>query len=186
MAQVAMKGIVFTEFIEMAEGQFGWETMEDVIDQAELPSGGAYTTVGTYAHQEMVTLATLLSKKVGLTVPELLIAYGKHLFHRFYALYPHFYINNSDAFSFLEKVDEYIHVEVRKLYPDAELPVFRYERPFPHQLIMAYQSERPFADFAQGLLLECIVHFDEPIHLARENLEPYNGTRAKFILTKTE
>lgn len=28
------------------------------------------------------------------------------------------------AFQFLKNIENYIHVEVRKLYPDAELPTF--------------------------------------------------------------
>ena len=32
-----MKGIVFTEFLEMVEDQFGLETVDDIIEAADLP-----------------------------------------------------------------------------------------------------------------------------------------------------
>ncbi|MEL7340130.1 MAG: heme NO-binding domain-containing protein, partial [Bacteroidota bacterium] len=51
-----MKGIVFTEFLEMVEDTFGFETADNIVSQAELPSGGVYTAVGTYPALEMVSL----------------------------------------------------------------------------------------------------------------------------------
>ncbi len=45
-----MKGVVFTEFIEMVEDQFSADMVDDIIDDAQPPSGGAYTAVGTYDH----------------------------------------------------------------------------------------------------------------------------------------
>ena len=40
-----MKGIVFSEFIDMVDDKFSIEMSERLIDEVELPSGGAYTTV---------------------------------------------------------------------------------------------------------------------------------------------
>ena len=71
-----MKGMVFTEFLEMVEDQFGWEIAEDIVEESNLPSGGAYTSVGTYDHNEMVSMVVALSEKTGLDIPTLLKAYG--------------------------------------------------------------------------------------------------------------
>jgi len=54
-----------------------------------------------------------------------------------------------------------IHVEVRKLYPDAELPTFTCDTSTPGRLTMLYRSSRPFADLAEGLIAGCIAHFCE-------------------------
>ena len=43
-----MKGIVFTEFLEMVEEKYGLEMVDDIIENANLQSHGAYTSVGTY------------------------------------------------------------------------------------------------------------------------------------------
>ena len=45
-----MKGIVFTEFLEMVEDKFSADMVDDIIDDCDLASGGAYTAVGTYPH----------------------------------------------------------------------------------------------------------------------------------------
>jgi hypothetical protein len=38
--------MVFVELLKMAEESFGEELVDAVIDAADLPSGGAYTSVG--------------------------------------------------------------------------------------------------------------------------------------------
>ncbi len=179
-----MKGMVFTEFLEMVEDQFGWEIAEDIVEESNLPSGGAYTAVGTYDYQEMVAMVVTLSKKTEVAIPDLLKAYGKHLFGRFNSLYGNFFEGVDGTFQFLSTIDQYIHVEVRKLYPEAELPKFEYEHPNDHTLIMIYSSKRPFADFAEGLLIGCIDHFGESVTIEREDLNAADGTEAKFTLVK--
>ena len=59
-----MKGIVFCEFVEMMEQEFSGEMADEIISGAQLESGGAYTTVGTYDHHEMLTLVTRLKRTV--------------------------------------------------------------------------------------------------------------------------
>src|SRR5262245_35992633 len=54
--EASMKGVVFTEFLEMVGAKFGEDMVDDVILACELPSGGAYTSVGTYDHQELFAL----------------------------------------------------------------------------------------------------------------------------------
>jgi len=44
-----MKGIVFTEFLEMVENKFSPELADRIIEGAEVPSGGVYTAVGLTA-----------------------------------------------------------------------------------------------------------------------------------------
>ncbi len=53
-----MKGMVFTEFLEMVEDRFSPEIADRIITASDLRSGGAYTAVGTYEHSEMIQLVT--------------------------------------------------------------------------------------------------------------------------------
>ena len=180
-----MKGVVFTEFLEMVEDRFGLETVDRIIEAAELPGGGAYTAVGTYDHVEMLRLATALSQVLGVPQPDLVKAFGRHLFERFSVGYPRMFAGVTSAFAFLQSIERHIHVEVQKLYPDAELPSFSYEEASPERLVMLYQSRRPFADLAEGLMLGCIAHYDEAVELHRADLELGAMNRVRFTLTKT-
>ncbi len=179
-----MKGIVFTEFLEMVEAKFGDEMVDKIIDDAALPSGGIYTAIGTYDHQELLALVTLLSEHSKLPIPQLVEAFGHQLFGQFLAGYPGFFFGISSSLDFLANVENYIHVEVLKLYPDAELPSFEYDRSIPGTLIMTYRSSRPFAALALGLVKGCIEHFAEEIELSVEDLSFGKGTAMKFTLVK--
>jgi hypothetical protein len=177
-----MKGMVFTELLDMVEDSFGADMVDDIIDDAKLASGGAYTAVGTYDHGEIVELVVCLSKRTGIEVPDLLKTYGQHLFARFAAMHTQFFSDSSDSFSFLETVHGYIHVEVRKLYPDAELPHLDCVRVTPDKLVVSYKSKRPFADFAEGLLRGCMEYFNEVMSIERQDSLSHPGCEAIFKL----
>jgi hypothetical protein len=181
-----MKGVVFAEFLEMVEDRFSPEIADRIIEVSDLPSGGAYTSIGTYDHTEMVQLVTQLSVATGATVPVLGHTFGKYLFGRFVVLYPQLFEGVESAYSFLEKVDSTIHIEVLKLYPDAELPRFECNTSEPGRLTMIYRSMRGFADLAAGLIEGCIEHFGETIDVQREDLSGGQGTHVRFSLTKQD
>jgi hypothetical protein len=181
-----MKGVVFTEFLEMVEDRFSPDVADRIIEDADLPSGGAYTTVGTYDHREMLELVAHLSRHTGVPAGDLVRAFGAHLFERFAVMFPQYFEGASSAFGFLSKIEDYIHIEVRKLYPDAELPRFQFDASRPDRLVVTYRSTRPFAALAEGLIRGCVVHYGESIEVETEDLSDGAGTAARFVLTRRE
>lgn len=180
-----MKGVVFTEFLEMVESRFGFDTVDDILDTAAPPSGGVYAATGTYPHEELVALVVALSKKSQIPIPDLLKAYGQHLFARLAASYPMFTAASPDAFSFLQTIDKHIHVEVRKIYPDAELPRFVTRlSPDRLELQMEYRSPRRFDDLAEGLILGCLEAYGTTAAITRQPL-PGGDPGTLFVLRKT-
>jgi hypothetical protein len=156
-----MKGIVFTKFIEMMETTWSVDFAEQIIEESDLPTGGVYTAVGTYDHREIVTMVLKLSERTETPVPELLRAFGNFLFGQFTKLYPSFLIGQTSAIDFVASIESVIHVEVRKLYPDAELPKFDVREHRPDYLEIVYQSDRHLGDLAQGLMEAAVSHFGE-------------------------
>jgi Haem-NO-binding len=181
-----VKGIIFTEFLSMLETDYSPALLEDLIEEAHLPSGGAYTAVGTYDHKEMLALLGVLSRRTGLSTADLLRRYGEFLFSRFVALYPGFFKNITSAFGFLAQIEHYIHREVRKLYTDVQLPTFAVEHHNPKRFSMVYISDRPLADLCEGLIIGCLKHFGEEATLLRTDLSEWSGTRVRFELRKAE
>ena len=177
-----MKGVIFTEFIEMVEEMFSMDMVDEIIEKANLPSGGVYTAVGTYDHAEMVSLIQCLEEATGMQALALQRTFGERLFGRFYSSYPRFFDGVGSVFQFLQLVEGYIHIEVRKLYPDAELPRIETVRTEPNQLTLIYQSSRPFASVAEGLIDGCIAHFGESIEVQKEDLSNGGGTAMRFEL----
>lgn len=181
-----MKGVVFTEFLEFVEDRMSPEMADRIVERADPDSGGAYTGVGTYDYTEMLGLVGALSEETGQPAGDLVRTFGEHLFGRFSEGHPEFFEGAGGAFDLLQNVEDYIHVEVRKLYPDAELPTLACELPQEGQMRMTYRSSRPFADLAEGLIHGCVRHFGEPIAVEREDLAEGGeaGTAARFTLTR--
>ncbi|UHG89242.1 heme NO-binding domain-containing protein [Spirosoma oryzicola] len=178
-----MKGIVFTEFLEMIEDKYGYIVVDQLLTESNLPSGGTYTAIGTYDHSEMVTLVSNLSQKAQIPVSELLRSYGRYMFVTFTRSYRPFVDYSHSAFDLLKSIQHYIHVEVKKLYPDAELPHFTVEQPSDNQLHMYYESERKLSDFAHGLIEGCLAHFGEKAIIRKTNLVD-DGSRVFFEIVK--
>ncbi len=179
-----MKGIVFTEFLSMVEQQFGLVVADKIVSSSNLTSGGAYTAVGTYEHGEMVQLLGHLSKEIDTPVETLLLVYGEYFFQVLVDSYPAFIKNIPSAFAFLSSIENHIHVEVLKLYPDAELPSFDISQPHENTLEMIYHSERKMASFARGLLNSCVIYFNEEIEINSEDISG-DGKVVKFTLVKS-
>jgi len=166
-----MKGIVFTEFFEMVEEVLGFELVDQLIEQTELRTGGAYTSIGTYDHIELLALVGNLHRLTDTPVNDLLTTYGQYLFPKLVTIAPDTVSQFSNCFELLASVDSIIHVEVQKLYPDAELPRFDAIRQNEQELQMVYTSCRPFAYLAKGLILGCSQYYDGALSVDIENRE---------------
>lgn len=156
-----MKGTIFVELIKMAEDAFGEDTVDDVLDKANLENDGAFTTVGNYPCSELVKIVMAFSEHSGLSPEVLQRKFGHWMMDHFVENYPVFFQGKQDTFSMLESVDGEIHVEVKKLYPDAELPVFETQRIAPDHLAMTYSSPRPLVEFCHGMIEACLDRFDQ-------------------------
>lgn len=178
-----MKGVVFTVFLEMVENQFSPEIADNILDALPDESTGAYTSVGNYSHQEMISLIVALGEETSLPVPDLVQAYGRHLFGEFHKMHPAFF-DVENAYLFLESVDAHIHKEVKKLYSDTELPRFNtmihYDGEKPVGIDMEYISARPFAQLAYGLIEGSLKHWGHEATIDMTDKSSSDVTRAEF------
>ncbi|WP_165482793.1 heme NO-binding domain-containing protein [Legionella gresilensis] len=178
-----MKGIIFSNFLEMVAEVFSPEMVETIIEQSNLSTQGAYTDIGTYDHQELLRLIKNLSLAIKIPISQLQIEYGKYLFNKFLNRYKDLIQTANSTFKFLQQVDNHIHVEVRKLYPEAELPRFECNMLNDHVMTMKYSSNHPFADLAEGLILGCSRYFKENIQLTRQELKPEIDKKYVMLFT---
>ncbi len=181
-----MKGLIFSEFLEYVEATYSPEMVDDIIDACDLLSGGAYTTVGSYQHQELLNLTAALSERRGISTAGLLREFGKYLFGRLIAGFPHFTHNAKSTFELLYSVEDYMSQEVRKLYPDARVPRFNFESSHPNQFVVIYHSSRPFADLAYGMIEGVVEHFSEDIEIECDMCPDEKQNSARFSLTLKE
>ncbi|NIZ63512.1 guanylate cyclase [Sedimentitalea sp. CY04] len=181
-----MKGMVFVELFRMAETVMSEDELDDIIDKADLQSDGAYTSVGNYPCGELIQLVVAIGERLDVPIAALQTQFGHWMFDRFVKGYPEFFEGKKDAFEMLEAIDGEVHVEVRKLYPDAELPVFQTERYAEGEgLKMTYASDRPLNHFCLGLIEGCIEHFKSPADIKMHDITSDNRCQAEFLIERT-
>ena len=179
-----MKGIVFTEFLELVEAKFGIEMVDKIVLQSELDSGGVYTSIGTYSFSEMLSLLKNLSSNTQISIDNLLLVYAKHFFSVIERSYPDMLAAYKDPIEMLSSIEHHIHVEVRKIYHDAELPTFEVLEKTENSLVMVYRSSRAMHHFGLGLMNKTFEHFNTTAEINLEKIKE-DGTVVRFTIVKT-
>lgn len=146
-----MKGIIFTEMVRFLEARFGEHEADTILVEANLPNGGAFTSVGTYPSAQALAVVGVASRRSGMDVAAICEAYGRFLYDRFGDLYPEIVERYGSAQELLAHVGSHIHEEVRILYPDARPPSVTTTIEGTDTVIR-YASHRPFAMIAVGLV----------------------------------
>lgn len=158
-----MKGIVFTEFLEFVEDQMGADMVDAIIDDCDLASGGAYTAVGTYPFAELRDLLLALARRAEADPADLLRGFGHKLCRTFTIGHGQYFAAAGSLFDFLGSIEDHIHVEVRKLYPDAELPSLKVAGRTDREMLLDYSSSRGLEALAEGLICASAEHFGETV-----------------------
>lgn len=178
-----MKGIIFTDFLELVEEKFGLEMVDKIINQSDLESSGVYTSVGTYDFSEMLQLVTHLSANTDISVDDLLLVFSEHLFKTLIKSHPDLVSHYEGPMDLLASIENHIHVEVQKIYPDAQLPTFELEERTENRMVLIYKSDKALYVLGKGLMLETFKLFKVPAKIEIEKLNA-EGTEVRFIINQ--
>ena len=154
-----MKGFIFTNFIDFVEKSDGLDMVDQMLEECDLASEGVYSAFNSYEFDELVTLLTYVSKKTDISPQILLETFGRFVFP--YLIGKHSYIieKYSNAIDLIAGIENHIHIEVKKLYEDAELPTFNVVEKKEDSLTIIYTSTRGLTYFAIGLMKETLQFF---------------------------
>ena len=179
-----MKGMIFTELVDFIERHTDMLVTETIIGEAGLANDGAFTSVGNYPHSEAIKLVMSASEQLETPATDLMRQFGNELFIRLIDAHPQFVDREKDdAFAFLSRVQSHIHTEVEKLYADSSPPVVRTSMD-DGKMIVSYESHRPFAMIAMGLIEGCCEYFDDTLVVELHGGPSEAGSRATFSVTK--
>ena len=181
-----MLGVVFTQLLEMVETTFSMEAVDAILEQANTASDGSYTAVGKYDSDEILRLVAALSAYTDIPVPVLVRSFGHHLFGRLVEGHPSAIHGLTSSLDLLRGIESHIHSEVKKLYPDAELPRIDSAEHGPNKLVMQYNSKRPLAVLALGLIEGCAKHFGETLRITHHDTSDGAGTSAIFGIERID
>lgn len=175
-----MKGVIFNVVQEVVEELFDADTWDDLLDEADLD--GAYTALGDYADTELLAIVAATCKVTGMSAEEVLQTVGHHALPKLASRVSGSLTDAPDAFSFIRKVNDIIHPEVLKIYPDSIPPAFEFED-HADGLVVQYRSARNLPSLAHGLLSGVSLLFDEEISVTA--IEPGANAEPRFLVTST-
>jgi hypothetical protein len=177
-----MKGVVIKSFEAFLE-EGGHEALADEAFSLEsLSSNGAYTNVGNYPASDLISMVVHISETTGQPAGLLVRDFGEYLFHVLASAHADIIKGFSSCVDMLAGIESVIHRDVRKLYSSAELPRFDIEaRDGDDSITLVYQSSRPFADLAEGLIKGAFAHYGikKVASLKRYDVAT-DGTHSKF------
>lgn len=156
-----MKGIIFQLLEDVVTQQYGEDTWDALLDKAGIE--GAYTSLGSYPDEELMRLVGEASSALD-TPPDAVVRwFGRGALPRLAERFPEFFTPHTSTRSFLLTLNDIIHVEVRKLYPGADVPVFDFDASSDDRLVMRYRSARNLCALAEGLIEGAAEHYGESV-----------------------
>lgn len=161
-----MKGLLFTELLEMVEEDFGYNTASSIVVRSSLSSKGIYTTARTYHRNEMNVLFQQLHQQTKLPFDHLTQAFGRHLCKKMLIAYPQHraYINR--IFVFITK---------RKT-----VPVFEFLGADKKTLTILFAPQLKTNCVTEGVI-QGYVGYLQLLNRAQESVLP--DGRRKFVLS---
>jgi len=180
-----LKGVIFNLLEAVATERWGEDAWDDILEAAGVE--GAYTAIGNYADEEFQVL--LLKLPTDEPVDTRLRWFGRSAMPLLAQRYPEFFVEYPNTYHFLLTINDVIHREVRKLYPDADVPVFDLEPSGDlaeggvRRVIMGYRSARRLCRLAEGFILGAADHFGEEVHVSQRECMLLGADRCGLVCT---
>ncbi len=164
-----MKGIVFNILEALIVEKFGDETMEEIYANVQF-SGDVLPFISpeTYPDSDLYAMVTFLSKKTSIPVDDLIFEFGKFMFPVFFIKFPVFFEKIESPIEFLKTINDIIHVEVKKIFDEANPPMVKVKQIEENQILLYYNSERKLCKLLEGLLEGMASHFKTKISYTHE------------------
>lgn len=177
-----MKGIIFNVTEKAVTELLGEDAWDDLLDDAGL--NGDYTALGTYPDEDLLALVSAAATKTGHDPADVQRLVGRQALPHLVASMSDFLDPDLDVLAFLESIHSIIHVEVKKLDPNAKPPDVIPERISDDELHLTYRSERGLSPLAEGLILGAGDHYNEPVTievLSGEGTESVIAVRREVV-----
>jgi predicted hydrocarbon binding protein len=179
-----MKGIFLIKFNEFVVERWGEEFWDGLLTAADLPSQGAFTSTVIYDDQELMTLFRLIIEKNNISIKKLQQDFGNFFFS---VIYPHLPVSTDkikDVFELWHKVENIIHVEVKKIDLEESSPEFIFINETPTTLIFQYRSPRQLCYFCEGLVHGLAEHTGQNVNVCQIECEHEGDKRCLIKVEK--
>lgn len=176
-----MRGIILCQLQELVLEKHGIALWESALEETGLD--GIYTSGMHYGDSEADILVGAISSQLGVCPHQLLQTFGDYLGNSFRDTYQHYYQRCENLFNFLESVDSVIHVEVRKLHPDAQPPRFVCSRASASELVIYYHSHRKMCALAVGMVDDAAAYYGQKCQVSHVECMLHGASSCELRVT---
>ena len=174
-----MKGVIFNLLERAVTDEYGEDAWEQLLVEAGLD--GAYTSVGTYPHEELLALVAAASGQLDVARDDLLRWFGRSAMPLLAERYAELFEAHTSLESFMLSLNDIIHPEVRKLFPGAYAPEFEFDTSAPGVISLGYQSHRNLCLFAEGLVQGAADRFGASVSISQSECTLRGGSRCVLV-----
>ena len=178
-----MQGSIFTSFSEMVIEKMGMSVWNELLEKVKPSSEGVYTNGMQYDDSEILAYVSELSSITKVNVPTLVRTFGEYLFIHLFNSSPIQVSHIDNLKDFLTCIDAVIHKEVKRVYPDAYLPSFKYDETPDGDLIMFYKSKRKLCHLSEGLITGAANHFKQSISIKHPECMHDGAEKCKLVIS---
>ena len=168
-----MKGEIFNLLEGFIISLVGEEKFEEIyrVCLPNLETKQAYVGPESYPDKDFFQIVKRAVSVLGVEKEAAIKSFGKYCFPRLFAKIPESQRKYSNLKEFLLTINDVIHVEVKKLSPNATPPEFTYIDAGPNELVMVYKSKRKLYDFVEGMIESAAEYFLTTVFIRRETVE---------------
>ncbi|OGQ99716.1 MAG: hypothetical protein A2505_03775 [Deltaproteobacteria bacterium RIFOXYD12_FULL_55_16] len=160
-----MKGLIFNLLEEFLTARCGEKEYELILADCQLITAEPSLMVGpgSYPDQDFTAIVASAANRLSLSPGELLREVGRALIPLLASRYPQFFSPSKHPREFFSTLNFIHHLEVKKLYKDAELPRFHCENKTDGSLLVSYLSSRGLCHLFSGLIDGVADHYQTPL-----------------------
>lgn len=161
-----MKGVLFNVVEDVVTEVMSADAWDDIVERAEV--SGAYTSLGNYPDEELGRLVAATAAQAELSEADTLRLSGRLGFKHLAERAPQLLVGLDDWRAVLGSLDDIIHPEVRKIYPESDVPGFD-TIDDGDGLLVTYTSKRGLCALADGLMTGTGAWFDVTLVVVHES-----------------
>lgn len=159
-----MKGVIFNLLEDFVTTTWGEVAYEEILARCPVHTRGPHVGPSTYPDADLMAIVGAACARLGVTTDQALHAFGAFATAPLIARLPRELIPFDHPRDLLKAVDDVIHLEVRKLFRDAEPPrITHHDDGDPDRLTLYYASRRQLCPLLTGLLDGAARHYMVPI-----------------------
>lgn len=147
-----MKGVIFKAFEQFVVHGWGEEFYEQLVDATPAAGAGAFVGPGTYPDEVLVAMLTTAAQRLDLPLDVALRQFGRFAFAQLARSLPGCLDGHRHPLTLLRVVDTIIHVEVKKLHPEAAIPRVLVDAHGGDDATLRYESPRRLCPLLLGLV----------------------------------